>query len=118
MDAQTKRLTALDTKASFVLGSASILTTTALGLRNAVVSSRILSPLLSILILFGAVAYVIVVLFAFFAYSLRPWHWTPQLRELKADYMYRDREYTMGIALSNMVVAFDRSRAGSRDHCG
>jgi len=107
--AQTNRLSTLDTKASFVLGSASILTTAALDLRSALVSSHVLIPLLSILVVLGALAYVVVVLFAFFAYTLRPWKWTPQLSELKHDYIFREREYTMGTMLSNMTEVFNQN---------
>jgi hypothetical protein len=106
LDAQSKRASNLDTKASFVLGSASILTTTAVAFKAAFTSAQATNLGMIVLAIAGAAAYVGVVGSAFMAYTLRSYAWVPQVSELKAHYMTKPLEYTRGTLLSSMVIAF------------
>src|SRR5258707_4991413 len=106
MDAQARRIGNLDTKASFVLGSASILTTAATGLHTASANvhppNGVVAFLLAVLPVLAVVAYLCVVGAAFFAYKLRSFQWIPTVTRLNDYYITQEPEATQGKLLPGM----------------
>jgi hypothetical protein len=106
LDAQRARFGNLDTKASFVLGSASILTAAVTGLHGAAANVRPPNGLvafgLAVLPPLAIFAYAAVVLAAFLAYTLRSIAWTPTVTRLNDYYVTKDPRMTKGKLLDAM----------------
>jgi len=111
LEAQRARFGNLDTKASFVLGSASILTTAATGLHTASASvtppNGLVAFGLAVLPPLAVFAYSGVVLAAFFAYTLRSVAWTPTVTRLNDIYVTQDPLVTKGKLLAAMKVVYE-----------
>jgi len=107
---------ALDSKASFVLASASILTAAALALHQAVAGvagttaeaalSRGLVVLANLLAVLAVLAYLGVVYTAFRAYTLRSYDGPADPRQLAAKYVDMDAELAKATLFATMVKSY------------
>jgi hypothetical protein len=119
--AQLAQAHTLDSKASFVLTSASILTASALALHQAVASlsgagttahrSGGIIVLVQVLAVLAVVAYLAVVYTSFRAYTLRSYAGPADPRQLEARYVDMDAELAKATLFSTMVKSYSDNSA-------
>lgn len=104
--AQLQLTTDLDSKANFVLGSATLLTTAAIALRNATSSWRWLEVV-------AILVYCVVVFSSFMAYRVREYAQAPDPVALESN-MHEAVVKTKGEILREMVRAYDTNKTAIR----
>jgi hypothetical protein len=125
VDAQNAQINAYDSKASFVLGSASLLTAGAAGLQTTVLggSTKLLvgdSPsvaawVLLILTCLALGAYLFVVWAAWKAYRVRDFEVFAQLKKLRNAYLNMPTQETKLFLADNLAHAFERNHIQMKD---
>jgi len=109
-DAQQAQVASLESKAVFVLGSASLLTAAATALpRVAMLSAKATRPhtmLVHVAELLTVAVYVVVVACSSLAYSVRRYQTPPDPRVIR-EYMYDEAVTVKRTFMANMIRAFD-----------
>lgn len=105
---QRSQAAGLDTKASFVLGSASLLTAAATALHS-MSASATPHPLLTTIALLAVFVYLVVVAASYQAYTLRVYKHVPNLERLQ-EYIGVELQQTKGTLLSTMVLAYGENQ--------
>lgn len=107
LSAQLAHADSLDTKANFVLGSATLLTAAAVALRSS--ASHISLGFMHVLGVIAMVVYLAVVFASLSAYMTREYHQAPNPVELE-PYIWEEPLKTKGDTLREMVKAYKENK--------
>lgn len=112
---QSEQIRTLDGKAGLVLSSGSLIITIGAGLCTALGESdpgeaTLLSICSFALFALAGVLYVLTMIFAFRAYSLRRYRRDPEPRPLREHYMFENPTSTKRRILANMIQCFEENQ--------
>jgi len=115
LNAQSEQIRTLDGKAGLVLSSSSLIITIGAGLRTALGESGPSEVTLPSICSFGVFAlagvlYLLTMIFAFRAYSLRRYRRDPEPRPLREHYMFENPTFTKRRILANMIQCFEENQ--------
>jgi hypothetical protein len=107
LEAQISYAGSLDTKASFVLGAASLLITAAVALH--MLPGFATNAVARALAVFAIIFYLVVIYEAYRAYSIFEYKVAPKPRDLQAYYLDQELDLTREVLIDTWVLIYERN---------